>query len=63
MLATDLYTHLDDLSGSLSQMIKAVSAFSIIPGPQKDANNGTSRGVNGLGEDPMSQIMQILSNQ
>jgi len=62
MLATDLYTHLDDISGSLTQTIEAANAFSIVPGPQKDANNGTSGGANGFGEDPMSQIVQILSN-
>ena len=62
MLATDLYTHLDDLSGSLTQMIGAVNALSIVPGSQKDANNGMSGGANGLGEDPMSQIAQILSS-
>jgi len=62
MLATDLYTHLDDLSGSLTQMIEAVNALSIAPGSQKDGNNGTSGGANGLGEDPMSQIAQILSS-
>ena len=63
MLATDLYTHLDDLSGSLTQMIEAVNALSIGPGSQKDgANNGTSGGTNGLSEDPMGQIAQILSS-
>ena len=62
MLATDLYTHLDDLSGSLTQMIEAVNALSTAPGSQPDgANNGTG-GPNGLSEDPMSQIAQILSS-
>ena len=62
MLATDLYTHLDDLSGSLTQMIEAVNAFSTVPGSQKDTNNGTSGGANGLNDDPMNQIAQILSS-
>ena len=63
MLATDLYTHLDDLSGSLTHMIEAVNALSIAPGSQTDStNNGTSGGTNGLSEDPMGQIAQILSS-
>ena len=56
MLAADLYTHLDDLSGPLTQMIEAVNTLSIVPGSQKDVNNGTSGGTTGLGEDSMSQI-------
>ena len=63
MLATDLYSHLDDLSGSLTQMIEAVNALSTAPGSQIDGNNnGTSGGANGLSEDPMGQIAQILSS-
>jgi nuclear pore complex protein Nup62 len=63
MLATDLYTHLDDLSGSLTQMIEAVNALSTGPGSQQDgANNSMSGGPNGLNEDPMNQIAQILSS-
>ena len=62
MLATNLYTHLDDLSGLLTQMIEAVNALLIVPGSQKDANNGTSGGATGLGEDPVGQVAQILSS-
>ena len=62
MLAADLYTHLDDLSGSLTQMIEAVNALSTTPGVQQDGAKGTSGGTNGLNEDPMSQISQILSS-
>jgi nuclear pore complex protein Nup62 len=50
MLATDLHTHLDDLSGSLTQMIDSVNALSL---PANDTNSG---------EDPMAQIAQILSS-
>jgi len=63
VLATDLYTHLDDLSGPLSQTVEAVNALSIVPGSQKDSNDGTSGDATGLGEDPMSQVAQILSSQ
>lgn len=62
MLAADLYTHLDDLSGSLTQMIEAVNALSTGPGDQQDGTNGMPGGANGLNEDPMSQIAQILSS-
>ena len=62
MLAADLYTHLDDLSGSLTQMIDAVNALSTGPGVQQDGANGTPGGANGLNGDPMSQIAQILSS-
>lgn len=62
MLAADLYTHLDDLSGSLTQMIEAVNALSTGPGVQQDGANGASGGANGLNEDPMTQIAQILSS-
>ncbi|KDR83589.1 hypothetical protein GALMADRAFT_235853 [Galerina marginata CBS 339.88] len=50
MLATDLHTHLDDLSGSLTQMIDSVNALSIASKPADSA------------DDPMSQISQILSS-
>lgn len=54
MLATDLHTHLDDLSGSLTQMIEAVNALSL-PSASGAADSSS-------GEDPMSQISQILSS-
>lgn len=50
MLATDLHTHLDDLSGSLTQMIDAVNGISVPAGGDKSQ------------EDPMGQISQILSS-
>ncbi|KAG6817209.1 hypothetical protein H0H87_011567 [Tephrocybe sp. NHM501043] len=50
MLATDLHTHLDDLSGSLTQMIDSVNALSL---PSIDSTPT---------EDPMAQIAQILSS-
>ena len=50
MLATDLHTHLDDLSGSLTQMIDSVNALSLPP------NDTAST------DDPMAQIAQILSS-
>ncbi|RDB22852.1 Nucleoporin NSP1 [Hypsizygus marmoreus] len=50
MLATDLHTHLDDLSGSLTQMIESVNALSL---PSNDS---------GPVDDPMAQIAQILSS-
>ncbi|KAF8639743.1 hypothetical protein AX17_001005 [Amanita inopinata Kibby_2008] len=49
MLATDLHTQLDDLSGSLSQMIDSVNTLSL-PGDSTSA------------DDPISQIAQILSS-
>jgi nuclear pore complex protein Nup62 len=54
MLATDLHTHLDDLSGSLSQMIDSVNALSLPSGPTDNSDPG--------GDDPMAQIAQILSS-
>jgi nuclear pore complex protein Nup62 len=51
MLATDLHTQLDDLSGSLTQMIDAVNALSA-----SNKSNGESN------DDPVSQISQILSS-
>ncbi|KIK65391.1 hypothetical protein GYMLUDRAFT_239927 [Collybiopsis luxurians FD-317 M1] len=50
MLATDLQTHLDDLSGSLTQMIDAVNGLSMPSSGEKTQ------------EDPMTQISQILSS-
>ena len=52
VLATELHSHLDDLSGSLTQMIDSVNALSVTP-----SANGSSHGS----EDPMIQISQILS--
>jgi nuclear pore complex protein Nup62 len=49
MLATDLHSHLDDLSGSLTQMIEAVNGLSL---PSSSSSP----------DDPMSQISQILSS-
>ncbi|KAJ8086474.1 FG-nucleoporin nsp1 [Marasmius tenuissimus] len=49
MLATDLHTHLDDLSNSLTQMIDSVNSLSIPAGSDTPS------------EDPMTQISQILS--
>lgn len=53
MLATELHTHLDDLSGSLTQMIDSVNALSL-----PSQGDGKSQ----QGEDPMAQIAQILSS-
>lgn len=53
MLATELHGHLDDLSASLVQMIESVNALST---PSAESSK------NGLGEDPMGQIAQILSS-
>lgn len=50
MLATDLHTHLDDLSSSLTQMIESVNALSTSSNPRESA------------DDPMTQIAQILSS-
>lgn len=50
MLATDLHTHLDDLSGSLTQMIKSVNALAV----SSKSDDAT--------DDPMAQITQILSS-
>ena len=54
MLATELHGHLDDLSGSLMQMIDAVTALSL--------SNGTSQSQADSGADAMTQIAQILSS-
>ncbi len=50
MLATDLHTHLDDLSGSLTQMIESVNTLSITARSDESSKN------------PMAQITQILSS-
>ncbi|KAJ7781374.1 hypothetical protein B0H16DRAFT_1276294, partial [Mycena metata] len=50
MLATDLHTQLDDLSGSLTQMIESVNGLSLASGPEDS------------GDDPMGQIAQILGS-
>jgi len=34
-LAMDLYTHLDNLSGPLTQMIEAANTLSVVSGPRK----------------------------
>jgi nuclear pore complex protein Nup62 len=52
MLATELHTHLDDLSGSLTQMIDSVNALSL-----SSPGSGVQQG-----EDAMTQIAQILSS-
>jgi nuclear pore complex protein Nup62 len=54
MLATDLHIQLDDLSASLTQMIESVNGLSLTS--SSGATDGSS------GEDPMSQIAQILSS-
>ncbi|KAF7776045.1 hypothetical protein Agabi119p4_4438 [Agaricus bisporus var. burnettii] len=51
MLATDLHAQLDDLSGSLTQMIDAVNGLSISNKPNGESN-----------DDPMTQISQVLSS-
>jgi nuclear pore complex protein Nup62 len=50
MLATDLHTQLDDLSGSLTQMIESVNTLSLPSGPEVSS------------DDPMAQIAQILGS-
>jgi nuclear pore complex protein Nup62 len=58
MLATDLHTHLDDLSASLTQMIEAVNTLS----QPSSSGLADSHSKGTPGEDPMTQIAQILSN-
>ena len=53
VLATELHSHLDDLSGSLTQMIDSVNALSLAP---------SANGASHSSEDPMVQISQILSS-
>lgn len=50
MLATDLHTQLDDLSGSLTQLIDSVNTLGL-----QDSGKPQN-------EDPMAQIAQILSS-
>jgi len=50
MLATDLQAQLDDLAGSLTQMIDSVNELSL-----PSSSNGNAS------EDPLSQIATILS--
>ncbi|KAJ7068148.1 nuclear pore glycoprotein p62 [Mycena amicta] len=50
MLATELHTQLDDISGSLTQMIDSVNGLSL--SPNLEASN----------ENPMTQIAQILGS-
>jgi nuclear pore complex protein Nup62 len=54
MLASELHTHLDVLSTSLSQLIEAVNALSLPI--TADGSPPTP------GDDPMDQIAQILSS-
>ncbi|KAL6309750.1 Nsp1-like C-terminal region-domain-containing protein [Sparassis latifolia] len=55
MLATELHGHLDDLSGSLTQMIDAVNALALPSG-------STAGAPKDGGEDPVGQIAQILNS-
>lgn len=55
MLATELHTHLDDLSGSLSQMIDSVNTLTL-------SSSASGDGKGQQGDDPMAQIAQILSS-
>jgi nuclear pore complex protein Nup62 len=58
MLATDLHTHLDDLSTSLTQLIDSVNSLSQpLSSGAPDASTSSATGV----EDPMTRITQILS--
>ena len=61
MLATELHGHLDDLSGSLMQMIEAVNGLS-----SNGNGNGAGGGANGQAaegaEDPMGDIAKILGS-
>lgn len=54
MLATEMHGHLDDLSGSLTQMIDAVNALAL---PVASASGAAADG-----QDAMTQIAQILSS-
>lgn len=56
MLATELHGHLDDLSGSLLQMIDAVNGLALPTAPAPPA--GPADGAS----DAMAQIAQILSS-
>ena len=52
VLATELHGHLDDLSSSLTQLIESVNTVSL----------GSETAKPSSGEDPMSQIAQVLSS-
>lgn len=54
MLATDLHAQLDELSGSLTQMIDSVNAFSLAQTTDGSPSNGS--------DDPMTQISQVLNS-
>jgi nuclear pore complex protein Nup62 len=54
MLASDLHAHLDDLSATLAQMIESINELSL---PTADGQTQSS-----LGDDPMTQIAQILNS-
>lgn len=58
MLATELHTHLDDLSSSLTQLIESVNAVSLssIPSPSSSSDAATTS------EDSMAIIAQVLSS-
>lgn len=66
MLATELHGHLDDLSGSLTQMIESVNALS--PNSTSDLSGSTASSAlttvqNGPAlDDPLTQIAQVLAN-
>ncbi|KAJ3728979.1 Nsp1-like C-terminal region-domain-containing protein [Lentinula guzmanii] len=61
MLAADLQTHLDDLSGSLTQMIEAVNGLTM-PSGSSNSGDPSASGNERSQEDPMAQISQILSS-
>ncbi|KAJ3790481.1 Nsp1-like C-terminal region-domain-containing protein [Lentinula aff. detonsa] len=61
MLAADLQTHLDDLSGSLTQMIEAVNGLNM-PSGSSNSGDPSASGNERSQEDPMGQISQILSS-
>ena len=68
MLATELHGHLDDLSGSLTQMIESVnglspnSASNLSTSTADFASSTTQNGSSAATEDPLTQIAQVLAN-
>ena len=54
MLATELHSHLDDLSSSLTQLVEAANAVSLTP-----ATDNTTPTAS---ENSMMQIAQVLSS-
>lgn len=56
MLATELHSHLDDLSSSLTQLIDSVNAVSLSAIPPSSSDAAKSN------EDSMAGIAQVLSN-